>query len=108
MDQKTLIANLNTIFCQTNQKDKKYSEVWLSDVDFGGMYNNGKFVLNVKAEHQIDNCNEEIFSIIRLLSEQAPKELENIWRVVVYNPDDSWHCYSDEDVLVYTQSDACH
>lgn len=107
MDQKTFIAKLNKIFCQSNKAGKKYSEVWLSDVDFGGMYHNGKFVLNVKADHSIDNCNEEIFSVIKMLSEQAPTELEKIWRVVVYNADDSWHCFSTEDLLVYTEGDSC-
>lgn len=107
MDKKVLIENLHKLFCQTNQSDKKYSEVWLSDADFGGMYDSRKFVLNVKAEHNIDNSNNEIFSIIKMLSEQAPKELENIWRVVVYNPDDTWHCFGDADVLVYTEGDTC-
>jgi hypothetical protein len=107
MDQKTLINKLNTVFCRKNREDKKYSEVWLSDVDFGGMFDSGKFVLNIKAEHTIDNCNDEIFSIVNMLNSEAPEVFEKIWRVVVYNPDDTWHCYTNEDILVYTEASAC-
>lgn len=105
MDQTAFIKTLNSIFCETNQNDKKYSEVWLSEADFGGVYNSGKFVLNVKAEHRIPACDDEIFAVIRLLQEKAPKALESIWRVVVYNSDDDIHCV--DDLPVYTQSDAC-
>lgn len=106
MDQKSLIKKLQQVFCETNKEDRKYSAVWLSDVDLGGMYYTDKYVLNVKAEHQIDNCNEEIISILRLLDEKAKEELKSIWRVVVYNADEEWHCYS-EDIIVYSEQEAC-
>ncbi len=106
MDQKTLVKKLHQIFCDTNKEDRKYSAVWLSDVDLGGLYYNEKYVLNVKAEHLIDNCNEEIISILKLLDEKAKEELKYIWRVVVYNADEEWHCYS-EDLMVLSEQDAC-
>ena len=56
MDTNTIIKNLKGIFCDSNKRDKRYSEVWLSDVDFGGLYHTNKYyILNVKAEHKIDN-----------------------------------------------------
>lgn len=106
MDQKAFIKQLHQIFCDTNKKDRKYSAVWLSDVDLGGMYYTDKYVLNVKAEHQIDNCNEEIIAILEVLDEKAKEELKYIWRVVVYNANEEWHCHS-EDLMVYTEQDAC-
>ena len=106
MDQKAFIKHLQQIFCETNKENKKYSAVWLSDVDLGDMYHTDKYVLNVKAEHQIDNCNEEIISILNLLDKKAREELKSIWRVVVYNANEEWHCYS-EDIIVYNEQEAC-
>ncbi len=60
MDTKVLISKLNEVFCDYNkQTDKKYSEVWLSEKDFGGLYNNGKFVLCIKANHYIVNLSRK-------------------------------------------------
>lgn len=106
MDQKVFINRLQKIFCDTNKEDKKYSAVWLSDVDLGGMYYTDKYVLNVKAEHQIENSNDEIISILQLLHEKANEELKSIWRVVVYNANEEWHCYS-EDMIVYSEEAVC-
>ena len=106
MDQKSLIKKLHQLFCDTNKEGKKYSAVWLSDVDLGGMYYTDKYVLNVKAEHQIDNCNNEILSILQLLDNNAKDELKHIWRVVVYNANEEWHCFS-EDLLIYSEQIAC-
>ncbi len=98
---------LKDIFCAENKVSRKYSEIWLSDVDFGGLYQSDKFVVNVKAEHKIASCNEEIKHIVTNLFKQLSKEeLYFIWRVDVYNSDEQIHCKS-EDILVYTTVDAC-
>ena len=65
MDKKALVGSLNKCFCKTNKKERRYMEAWLSDVDSGGMYN-GKFVLNVKTMHQIEDCIKNIFAIINI------------------------------------------
>lgn len=106
MDTKSLIKKLNEIFCNLNRKEKKYSEVWLTDVDFGGLYYSGQYVLNIKAEHQINSCSDEIKDIIELLDEQAKEELKYIWRVDVYNANEEIHCQS-QDGLIYNDSVAC-
>ncbi len=104
---KDLKKKLNSIFCKENKNGHKYASVWLSDADFGGLYNSEKFVVNIKTEHQIDSCNDEIKYIITVLF----KELNNversaIWRVDVYNSFEEIHCQSD-DVLVYTEAGSC-
>lgn len=102
-----LRKKLRDIFCIENKATNKYSEVWLSEADFGGLYQSDKFVVNVKAEHEIDSCNEEIKYIVTVLFKQlSKKELSAIWRVNVYNSFEEIHCQSD-DILVYTVSDAC-
>lgn len=108
MDKETLISSLNKFFCETDRDKKRYSEVWLTDVDFGGLYYNGKYVLNVKAEHQINSCSEEIKSIISMMDKDAKDELDAIWSVAVYNANDDIHCFSLEgDIPVYNKKNAC-
>lgn len=106
MDKKALIKKFNEIFCNLNRDVKKYSEVWLTDADFGGLYYSGQFVLNIKAEHQIPSCSDEISDIIMILAEKSPDELKLIWRVDVYNSNEEIHCQSDEG-LIYNESIAC-
>ena len=102
-----LAKKLKNVFCIENRTNKKYSEVWLSDVDFGGLYQNEKVVVNVKAEHKIISCNEEIKYIFTNLFKQLSKEeLGLIWRVDVYNSFEEIHCQSDE-LLVFTPEESC-
>jgi hypothetical protein len=102
-----LRSNLEQVFCAENKNNKKYSEIWLSDVDFGGLYHSDKFVVNVKAEHQLESCNEEIKYIVTKLFKQLPQEeLEYVWRVDVYNSNEEIHCQID-DILVYPTAEAC-
>ena len=102
-----LAIKLNEVFCAENKANKKYAEIWLSDVDFSGLYQNDKVVVNVKAEHNIESCNEEIKYIYTKLFKQLSKEeISLVWRVVVYNAFEEIHCQSD-DLLVYTIDNAC-
>lgn len=102
-----LKSKLKNLFCEENKTSHKYSEVWLSDVDFGGLYQTDKVVVNVKAEHEILSCNNEIKYIVAHLFGQLPvEERSMIWRVKVYNASEQMHCESD-DILVYTEADAC-
>lgn len=107
MDKKeTIKSKLNTIFCDLNKSDKKYLEVWLSDVDFGELYRSDKYVLNVRAAHNIDGCKGEIDYIIALLDTKAKEELQSIWQIRVFDMSDEIHCASDE-ILVYSEDIAC-
>lgn len=108
MDRKTLITNLNRVFCDLNKKDKKYTCVWLADEDFGGLYNSGKYVLNVQASHDIGECSSEIKFIIDYLSAVAKEELKEIVQVSVYDDEMDIHCIMDiKDLLVFTEEAAC-
>ncbi len=102
-----LAKKLKDFFCAENKADKKYSEIWLSDVDFGGLYQNDKVVVNVKAEHYIESCNEEIKLIVaKLFKHLSADELSLIWRVDVHNSFEEIHCQSD-DLLVYATESSC-
>ncbi len=102
-----LKKKLKDVFCAENRTANKYSAVWLTNADFGGLYESSKFIVHIKAEHEIDSCNEEIKYIITVLFKQLSKEeLSAIWRVDVYNSFEEMHCQS-EDILVYTEADAC-
>ncbi len=105
MDKKTFIRNLKQAFCDFTREGVKYTEVWLSDVDFGGLYYSDKYILHVKAEHDISSCSPEISSILHFLNEHAHEELQAIWSVYVYNSSDEVHCLSEN--LVFTDEQAC-
>ena len=103
----TLKEKLNNIFCTENKATHKYSKIWLSEADFGGLYNSGMFILNVKAEHHIESCNNEIKHISSLIFNNLDiDERTLIWRIVVYNAEEQVHCYS-EDILVFDIAEAC-
>jgi hypothetical protein len=100
MDKNALITNLNRLFCDLGKQSKKYIEVWLAYVDFGGLYHSDKFVLNVRSAHKIYSLKTEISDIIFLLYDKAPSEYPYIYQVVVHGNDDDIHCTAD-DLMVY-------
>ena len=106
MDTRTLINNLNNIFCELKKEGRVYSKVWLDPVDFGGLYNDEKYILNVKALHKIETCGEEIDFIIYLLDKKAKEELSYIWRVSVYHENENTFCQS-EDLVVFEEQNSC-
>ena len=111
MDDKALVKKLTdklkSIFCNENTKQKKYAQVWLSKADFGGLYNSGKYVLNVKAEHELPSCMDEISYINALLFRDfTDTERSYIWRIAVYNSHEEIHCESDE-ISVYSEEETC-
>lgn len=102
-----LAKKLKDIFCAENRVSRKYSEVWLSDVDFGGLYTSDKYVVNVKAEHEIESCNEEIkYIITHLFKQLTSEEISQIWRVDVYNSYEIMHCSSGQ-LPVFKSNEAC-
>lgn len=106
MDTKILIEKLNKIFCNKNKSGNKYLEIWLTEADLGGIYKNGKYILNVKAEHEIPSCFDEIGNILDLLEREAKEESKFIWSVNVYDPSDRIHC-EGEEMLILDESNAC-
>ena len=107
MDRKVLIKNLNHLFCNLNKQGRKYSEVWLTDLDFGGLYELGKYILMSKPYlYKIDSCSDEIREILGILEKEAHSELQFIWSVTVYDANDEIHCVSS-DSLVFDEGTAC-
>ena len=106
MDTTALKSKLNQEFCDSSKKGIKYIEVWLTEADFGGLYHSGKFTLNVRAEHKIESCFDEIGSILDLLKMEAPQEEKYIYSVIVFDPSDNVHCAFD-DIKVFNQEEAC-
>lgn len=107
MDTRTLISNLNRIFCELSKQEKKYTLVWLEEEDFGGLYYSGKFILRVLAHQNIENCLCEISIITAHLAEVAPEELKCLWRVSVKNHKSGMYRKMDiDEYLVYSESAA--
>ncbi len=96
---------MHQVFSEKNKGEKKYSSIWLSEVDFGGLYHSDKFILNLKAEHQIERYFTEIKDIITILGQKAKEELKYIRQVRVYGPNDKAERESD-DFLVYEEAPA--
>ncbi|MGB8191486.1 MAG: hypothetical protein WCF67_06180 [Chitinophagaceae bacterium] len=102
MDRKTLIKKLRRIFSDSYKQDKKYGEVWLSYIDFGGLYFTDEFyVLNVKTETRI-NYTEVISSVLHMLDDKAKEELKRIWTVSVHQPNERAYCDTG-DFMVYSK-----
>ncbi|HWK06101.1 MAG TPA: hypothetical protein VNS58_20815 [Puia sp.] len=102
MDKKVLIRSLKKLFCDLNQVGKRYSEVWISDVDFGGLYHSDQYILHLRAAHPIRSRFKETAWIIKFLDEHAHEESKFIWRVQVHAADDKM--YDAEDgILVYDE-----
>ena len=106
MDKRKLVKNLNSLFCQLDKEGRKYSEVWLEEANFGGLYMSGKYTLNIRAQHKIDDCGEEINDIVFILYEKAPEEYKYIFNVVVYGAGDNIHC-ENSDVKIYDETESC-
>jgi hypothetical protein len=107
MDKKILIRKLNAVFCDVNKTDKRYSEIWLSDVDFGFSFQSDQYVLNVRVNDNIKDCQGEISNVVDTLFEKAKEVVGNIWRVAVYANNNRFaHCEAPF-MLVYDEDNAC-
>jgi hypothetical protein len=107
MDKKILIRKLNAVFCDVNKTDKRYSEIWLSDVDFGFSFQSDQYVLNVRVNDNIKDCQGQISNVVDTLFENAKEVVGNIWRVAVYPNNNRFaHCEAPF-MLVYDEDNAC-
>lgn len=107
MDRKALVRNLNQAF-RDNQKEgsNKFTEAWLSYVDFGGLYfTEDIYVLIVKAAY-LDGLKEDIHDVYALIDQKAKQELVHIWNVSVHHTDDRIRCTAD-DFPVFKSDESC-
>jgi hypothetical protein len=101
MDKAIFISELRDVFSNLNKKEKRYSKVWLSDENFGGLYHSGKYILNVKASHHLKEYSPEIRFIIDLLDEKLDREkVSYIFNLEIYNENEEVRPDSD-DIILY-------
>ena len=108
MNKKILIKELKNLFIKVNKLEKKYSSVWLSEIDFGGLYYSDKFILNVKTEYHNEVITAEIRKLSALLRENLNVDIySQIESVTVYNDNDRiWHERGDIILLEEAYLDA--
>lgn len=106
MDKTKLVNELKDIFCNLNKDNRKYSTVWLSTLD--DLTGRDRYVLNIKAEHDIDSCFEELEYVYKILIDKIDiKTLDSIvGRVAVYNQHEEEHC-SIEDIVIFGEQQVC-
>jgi len=102
MDKAVFINELRDIFSNLNKKEKRYSKVWLSDEDFGGLYYSNLYKLYLKSEHKIDRYKSEISYFIDLLDKKLGKEkLPSIFTMKVYDENERVSPDRD-DIILYS------
>ena len=102
MDKSVFINELKDIFNTLNKNEHRYSKVWLSDENFGGLYYSGKYVLNLRAKHKIDSYKSEVGYLIRMLREKLGIEkAAYIFNMEVFEEKE----YAEpgrDDIILYT------
>jgi hypothetical protein len=104
MDTKALIRKLAHIFSESGAV-KKYSQIWLSEIDLGGLYQSDKFILNLKAQEKIGRYLSELEFVSSLLRQKAKEELKFIMVVKVFGADEKIEPESD-DYIIYEEEAA--
>lgn len=105
MDTKALIEKLQEIFSAVNRGEKKYTKIWLSEIDLGGLYYSNKFILRLKAAFAIKDFIKETLEIVELLNEKAKDQAKFIQRVSVYDVNEKAQP-SYEDIIIYEEASA--
>jgi len=105
MDSKTLIENICSFFRKIECGDKRYSQAWLSETDFGGVYIKRRFVLHVKTAFLMDDYQPERRRIMHLLRENVPEEY-NLFRGISILDAADRECYTPDDLLVFDRTEA--
>jgi len=105
MDTKALIEKLQEVFAESNKGAKKYSKIWLSEIDLGGLYYSNKFVLRLKAAYTIKDFFKETLGIVEILNEKAKEEAKYIQRVSVYDINEKAQPQFD-DIIIYEETTA--
>lgn len=105
MDTKSLIRKLQEVFTEVNKGEKRYSKIWLSEIDLGGLYYSNKFILRLKAAFVIKDFLKETLEIVEMLDEKAKDEAKYIQRVSVYDINEKAEP-KDDDIIIYEEASA--
>ena len=102
MDKRKIIKKkLYPIFCEVNKNQKRYSEIWLSFLQFGKLYTaTDYYELKVKLLPGVVRNYREIEEITKVLFEKVPPEFRPILAVQIINAEDNKRC-KKKDVMVY-------
>ncbi len=92
---------LVSIFSEENKKEKRYSEVWLTVEDFGGIPDSDNFVINVKTEPIVTSKILELKYIGLDLFKQLDKdEIPLYWHVRLFRHNERVRHTSDDIILI--------
>ncbi len=84
-----------------NKKQKRYSEVWLTVEDLGGIPDSDNFVINVKVEPVVTSKILELNYIgLDLFKRLDKDEIPLYWHVNLYKHDERVHHTSDDIILI--------
>ena len=101
MDKTAFLTELRNIFLALNKLEKRYTRVWLTEMDYGGLYYSGTYILNVITCPNTEEYSPEIKFLINLLSTKLGDEkFALINRVAVYLADEYTH-FSKDDIIIY-------
>lgn len=101
MDINVLVNKIKELFIIHNKTQKnKYSEVWLREVDFGGLINWERYTLCAKAAYGIELKGNARAQIIDLIWDNLNGEHEYIWTVSVYKMDERVCCQKDDIMIL--------
>ena len=106
MDTKALVKKLREVFSEAFKDGRRYSHIWLSPLDYDGLYQSEDFVLKLRSENKIERYLTEITEVSNVLRKNFKEELKHIVSVVVYGPNEKAECEAD-DYLVYEEAAAC-
>ena len=98
MDKAVFVRKLKDIFL--NLEDKKYTKVWLSDANYGGLYRSGHYLVNLKFR---PDFNEEITYIrkaLRILHDKLDDEqMQHVERIAVHHSYEDYYSEPNDIVL---------
>lgn len=104
MDRKALVKNLRSAFSKNEVRDK-YSKVWLSYIDFGGIYHTDKtFELNVEPKHKVTRLLTEISYVFDFLRSNANEVVKQIWAVNVHRSEVDLYDVRN-DMIIYAEAE---
>ena len=103
MERPVLIKGLKDIFADINKENKRYTRVWLTDMDYGGLYHSGDYILCAIAAPHIRSFSPEISYLIDLLAEKLGQEkFSYINKVVVYLANERFENSDRDDIIIYS------
>ncbi len=103
MDKKVFIKELKELFENLIKEGKKYSKIWLSEANYGGLYHSGAYILNVKAGEHFELTSPELKFLSYFLHEKLDKEKRTYFHQVAFYNDNEPIPEEKGDILLYNE-----